>query len=430
MITYSRKFSFVGVALFCLAIPSCQTPSTSEQNHEYLESLVQILPEAPTNGPALCQANYLKPEQGKAVLDAALTQFPNRESWDAYSRHVRERIQEGAGLAPWPRRTPLNPIIRARRVYDGYTVENVAFESVPGYFVTGNLFRPLNAKPPYAAVLATHGHAGKINKPEDYDHYARFAPSMQARCAALARMGAVVLSVDMFGMGDSILEVGEEAHRRPFSMTIQAWDNMRAIDFLLSLEGVDPHRVAVTGESGGGTQAFLLTALDSRVAVNVPVVMVSAHFFGGCPCESGLPIHRSADHFVNNAMIAALAAPRPMLVVSDGKDWTANVPKVEYPFLQKIYAYYAAEGNVMSVHLPAEGHDYGPSKRAAMYRFMAERFGLNLAAIQDADGKIDESQITIEHAGPMHVFDDNFPLPARALREAAAVEHALRELQR
>ena len=429
MITYSRKFSFVGVALFCLAIPSYQTPSTSEQNHEYLESLVQILPEAPTNGPALCQANYLKPEQGKAVLDAALTQFPNRESWDAYSRHVRERIQEGAGLAPWPRRTPLNPIIRARRVYDGYTVENVAFESVPGYFVTGNLFRPLNAKPPYAAVLATHGHAGKINKPEDYDHYARFAPSMQARCAALARMGTVVLSVDMFGMGDSILEVGEEAHRHPFSMTIQAWDNMRAIDFLLSLEGVDPRRVAVTGESGGGTQAFLLTALDSRAAVSVPVVMVSAHFFGGCPCESGLPIHRSADHFVNNAMIAALAAPRPMLVVSDGKDWTANVPKVEYPFLQKIYAYYAAEGNVMSVHLPAEGHDYGPSKRAAMYRFMAERFGLNLAAIQDADGKIDESQITIEHAGPMHVFDDNFPLPARALREAAAVEHALRTLQ-
>jgi dienelactone hydrolase len=429
MISCSRKFRIVGLAFFCLAITSCRTPPFSEQGHEYLDSLLQILPEAPTNGPALCQGNYLKPEQGKAVLDTALAQFPNRESWDAYARHLRERIQQGAGLAPWPRRTSLNPIVRARRVYDGYTVENVAFESVPGYFVTGNLFRPLNAKPPYAAVLTTHGHAGKINKPEDYDRYARFAPSMQARCAALARMGAVVFSVDMFGMDDSILEVGQEAHRHPFSMTIQVWDNMRAIDFLLSLEGVDRRRVAVTGESGGGTQAFLLTALDSRVAVSVPVVMVSAHFFGGCPCESGLPIHRSADHFANNAMIAALAAPRPMLVVSDGKDWTANVPKVEYPFLQKIYAYYGAEGNVVNVHLPAEGHDYGPSKRAAMYRFMAERFGLNLAAIQGADGKLDESRITIERSGPMHVFGDNFPLPARALRDAAAVEHALRELQ-
>src|ERR1035438_4336699 len=96
-------------------------------------------------------------------------------------RTIRQESDPGSGDAcrgysvlykrtPWPRRTPLNPIIRARRVYDGYTVENVAFESVPGYFVTGNLFRPLNAKPPYAAVLATHGHAGKINKPEDYDH--------------------------------------------------------------------------------------------------------------------------------------------------------------------------------------------------------------------------------------------------------------------
>ncbi|HXI84593.1 MAG TPA: acetylxylan esterase [Verrucomicrobiae bacterium] len=427
---YTRRLGTLGVALFCFTTTSCQTPSTSEQGHEYLDSLLQILPEAPTNGPALCQGGYLKPEQGKAVLDAALAQFPNRESWDAYARHLRARIQQGAGLAPWPRRTPLNPIIRARRIYDGYTVENVAFESVPGYFVTGNLFRPLNATPPYAAVLATHGHAGKIKKSEDYDHYTRFAPSMQTRCAALARMGAVVLSVDMFGMGDSILEVGEEAHRHPFSMTIQAWDNMRAIDFLLSLEGVDQHRVAVTGESGGGTQAFLLTALDSRVAVSVPVVMVSAHFFGGCPCESGLPIHRSADHFANNAMIAALAAPRPMLVVSDGKDWTANVPRVEYPFLQKIYAYYGAEGNVVNVHLPLDGHDYGPSKRAAMYRFMAERLGLNLAAIQNADGIIDESRITIERSVPMHVFNDEFPLPARTLRDAAAVEHTLRALQR
>ena len=429
MTTYTSRLGILGVAFFCFATTSCQTPSTSEQGHEYLDSLLQILPEAPTNGPALCQGNYLKPEQGKAVLDTALAQFPNRESWDAYARHLRECIQQGAGLAPWPRRTPLNPIIRARRIYDGYTVENVAFESVPGYFVTGNLFRPLNAKPPHAAILATHGHAGKIKKPEDYDHYARFAPSMQTRCAALARMGAVVLSVDMFGMGDSILEVGEEAHRHPFSMTIQAWDNMRAIDFLLSLDGVDPRRVAVTGESGGGTQAFLLTALDTRVAVSVPVVMVSAHFFGGCPCESGLPIHRSADHFANNAMIAALAAPRPMLVVSDGKDWTANVPKVEYSFLRKIYAYYGAEENILNVHLPAEGHDYGPSKRAAMYRFMAERLGLNPAAMQDADGRIDESRITIEHAGPMHVFNDEFPLPPRALRDAAAVERALRELQ-
>jgi len=388
------------------------------------------LPAAPTNGPALCPGAYLTPEQGKAVLDAARLQFPNRDSWDAYARHLRERIQQGAGLSPWPRRTPLNATITGRRAFDGYTVENVAFESVPGYFVTGNLYRPLNGKPPYAAVLSTHGHTRRIEKPEDYDTHGRFSPASQSRCAALARMGAVALSIDMFGCGDSIGLVSQEAHRQPFSMTIQLWDAMRAVDFLLSLEGVDPKRLAVTGESGGGTQAFLLTALDSRVAVSVPVVMVSAHFFGGCPCESGMPVHRSADHFANNVMIASLAAPRPMLVVSDGKDWTLNVPKVEYPFLQQIYNYYDAEDKVANVHLPDEGHDYGPSKRIAMCRFMAERLGLNLAAVLDAERKLDESRITVERAGPMHVFGDANPLPPRALRDAAAVQRALQDLQK
>jgi dienelactone hydrolase len=387
------------------------------------------LPPAPVDGPALCKGEYLRADQGKAVLDAVLTQFPDRGSWDAYAGHLRERIQQGAGLAPWPRRSPLNPIIRARRVYDGYTVENVAFESVPGYFVTGNLFRPLHAKPPYAAILSTHGHSRKIEKPEDYDTHGRFAPTMQTRCSALARMGAVVFSIDMFGCGDSIPIVGQEAHAKPFSMTIQLWNAIRALDFLLSLDGVDPKRVGVSGESGGATQSFLLTALDPRVTVNVPVVMVSAHFFGGCPCESGLPIHRSADHFASNATIAALAAPRPMLVVSDGKDWTQNVPKVEYPFLQRIYGFYGAETKVANVHFPEEGHDYGPSKRAAMYRFMAEQLGLDFATVQNAEGQIDESHATIEKSGPMHVFSEEAPLPAHALRDAAAVERALRVLQ-
>jgi hypothetical protein len=388
------------------------------------------LPPPPANGPALTQGGYLKPEQGKAILDAALARFPDRGSWEAYIGHARLRMQEGLGLSPWPQRTPLNPVLRRKRSYDGYTVENVVFESIPGYFVTGNLYRPLNAKPPYPAVLSTHGHYRAISKLEDYDTHARFWPGMQARCASLARMGAVVLAIDMFGYGDSMQIVGQAAHRNPFALTLQTWNAMRAVDFLLSLENVDPKRVAVSGESGGGTQTFLLTALDPRIAVSVPVVMVSSYFFGGCDCESGLPIHRSKDHFVNNAMIAALAAPRPLLVVSDGKDWTQHVPQIEFPFLQKIYGYFGATDKVANVHLGDEGHDYGPSKRAAMYRFVAQHLGLNLAAVQGADGRIDESAVTTEKAAALRSFDAEFPVPFNALHDVRSLQEKLRSLQK
>lgn len=388
-----------------------------------------LLPPAPKDGPALCPGGYLKPEQGKALLDAALARFPDRASWDAYAAHLRQRIQQGAGLAPWPKRTPLNASVRNKRTYDGYTVENVAFESLPGVFVTGNLYRPISPGGLSPAVLATHGHSPRITKPDDYDAHARFSPGVQARCATLARMGAVVLSIDMFAYGDSMQVVGQDAHRTPLSVTIHVWNAIRAVDFLSSLEGVDGARIAVSGESGGGTQAFLLTALDPRIAVSVPVVMVSSYFFGGCPCESGRPIHRSADHFASNAMIAALAAPRPMLVVSDGKDWTQYVPDIEFPFLNRIYGYYGAASAVKNVHLAKEGHDYGPSKRAAAAKFIAEQFGLNLKAVLSADGNVDESRVTIERAAALRAFDAQHPIPPHALHSLADIEQAVRQAQ-
>ncbi len=388
------------------------------------------LPPAPATGPALCPGEFLTPAQGAAVLDAALARFPDRASWEAYAAHLRQRIQEAAGLAPWPRRTPLNAIIRDRREHDGYTVENVAFESAPGVFVTGNLYRPVGVAGPRPVMLSTHGHAKKVVTPADYDTHARFAPYVQTRCAHLARMGAIVFAIDMFAYGEGIQIYGQTAHADPHAFTIQLWNAIRALDFLFTLDGADPTRVGVSGESGGGTQAFVLAALDPRVTVSVPVVMVSAHFFGGCPCESGLPVHRGADHFASNAMIAALAAPRAQLLVSNGKDWTANTPHVEFPFLQKIYGYYGAGSRVANTHLPLEGHDYGPSKRDAAYRFLAAELGLDLRAATNASGGIDESSATIERASALRVFTADFPVPPHALHDAAAIGRALAALQK
>ena len=354
--------------------------------------------------PELRQGNFHSEQDAKKELSGFAQSYSNLEQWKARAKNIREGILRGAQLSPLPEKCPLNPIIRGKRQYDGYTVENVAFESLPGVFVTGNLYRPREGNGPFAAVLCSHGH-GPLG---------RFGADHQKRCAALARMGAVVFSYSMVGYGEW-KNAGWE-HKIPKVLKLQLWNSIRVVDFLLSLEDVDPKRIAITGESGGGTQSFLLTAVDDRIAISIPVVMVSAHFFGGCNCESGMPVHKSSTHLTNNAEIAALAAPRPLLLISDGKDWTKNTPNVEFPYIKNIYRLYGAETKVENIHLPDEGHDYGPSKRMGTYKFLAKHFGLSLENVTKPDGSIDESFVVIEKQEDMLVFTAAHPRPAHAVK--------------
>ena len=357
----------------------------------------------------------LTEEAARRQLEEYAASWKTRAEWEARAAAIRAALLREAGLDPLPARCDLQVITRGKQSRRGYTVENVAFQSLPGFWVTGNLYRPDPGRGPFPGVLCPHGHGAG----------ARFGEGTQTRSAVLARMGAVVLAYDMVGWGES----DQVRHDDPAVLTLQLWNSMRALDFLTTLKETDASRLGCTGESGGGTQTFLLAATDPRLAVSVPVVQVSAHFFGGCRCESGLPIHHSTTHDTNNVEIAALFAPKPMLLVSDGQDWTRNTPRVEFPYIRSVYAIQDAVALVENMHLENEGHDYGPSKRAAMYAFLARHLGLDAAKARLPDGRFDESDAVAGEAS-LRVFTPDHPRPAPALAGSAAVAKALQDARR
>lgn len=361
----------------------------------------------------LCQGAYWTEDEANSIMKKWAAEWATKSDWKERSEIIQKGIISGMKLDQMPTRTaPFNTIIHSTREMDGYIVENIAIESFPGFFITGNLYRPLNPAPfqKSPAILSVHGHGPDL----------RFGESVQIRSAAFARMGAVVFAYDMIGYGDS----KQVDHKIPVSLTIQTYNSQRVIDYLISRPDVDPERIAVTGESGGGTQTILITALDPRIKVSAPVVMVSAYFFGGCTCESGMPIHKSANHQTNNVEIAALAVPRPMLLVSDGGDWTKNTPRIEMPYLQKVYALYDAESKLDNVHLPTERHDYGVNKRLPVYNFLSHYLGLNAGKIL-VNNQFDEGFAKVLPREMLEVFNPQHPLPAHALQGDAAVINSL-----
>ena len=330
-------------------------------------------------------------QEGKMMLDYLSTLYNNKAEWearrDSLRREVRQRLEldlllDSCVVVKDKKGNPQRPVILSKiRKHDGYSTQNICIELTPGQHLFGTIYSPLKTS-------SRRGGFPLIVCPDGHWPY-RYRADEQQRLGTLARMGAVCVDFDLYGWGESEKEVGKEAHQTSRAHVYQAACGYILLDWMLThRKDIDPKRVGVMGGSGGGTHTVLLSLLDERVTASAPVVHLASHFDGGCPCESGKPVQLSGGGTCEPEL-AATFAPKPLLVVSDDGDWTSSVPRLEYPYLQRIYGFYGATDKVRNVHLPGERHDFKENKRQAVYDFFIDVFGLDRTML-------DESKITIE----------------------------------
>src|SRR6478672_2082334 len=314
----------------------------------------------------------------------------SQADWNTRAERVRRQILVAEGLWPMPTKTPLHTVIHGRVERPDYTVEKVYFESAPGFFVTGNLYRPKKITGKVPGVLFAHGHwkDARLSELSDdalqkeiatgQEHFERGGRSIfQSMCVQLARMGCIVWQWDMLSDSDSIQFSPELIHKfakqRPemnttenwglFSpqaeahlqsvMGLQTWNSIRSLDFLLSLPEVDRKRVAMTGASGGGTQTMILAAIDPRVKLAFPAVMVSTAMQGGCTCENASLLRVNTG----NVEFAATFALKPQGMTT-ANDWTKEMSTKGFPELQQLYKLMGAPGNVSLARGEQFPHNY------------------------------------------------------------------------
>ena len=365
------------------------------------------------------------------------TPSASKEAWSSRAEEVRRRILVATGLWPMPTKTPAGAVVHGKVDRDDYTVERVYFESYPGHFVTGSLYRPKGKSGKLPGVLCPHGHwangrfydAGVeavrkqiVEGAERFETGGRFP--IQARCVQLARMGCVVFHYDMAGRADSVQLSGALVHgfskqrpdfdtpenwgffgtqaelRHQSVMGLQTYNSVRALDFLCGLPDVDPSRVAVTGASGGGTQTFILCAIDPRPAVAFPAVMVSTAMQGGCTCENCCNLRIGTG----NIEFAAMFAPRP-LGISGANDWTKELDTKGLPELKQHYKMLGVPELVMGKVLRHFGHNYNYVSREVMYHWLNKHLKLGLS-----EPIIEEDYEPLSVA-EMTVWDESHPKP-------------------
>jgi len=367
----------------------------------------------------------------------------SKAAWEKRAEFVRRQILVSQGLWPMPTKTPLNAVIHGKIDRGEYTVEKVYFESAPGFFVTGNLYKPAKITGKVPAVLFAHGHwkDARLSESGDAELLREIATGeerfeeggrsrFQSMCVQLARMGCIVWQWDMLSDSDSKQFSDQIVHRfakqRPEMNTTENWglyspqaeahlqsimglqtlNAVRSLDFLLSLPEVDAERIAITGASGGGTQTMLLSAIDPRVKLSFPAVMVSTAMQGGCTCENSSLLRVNTG----NIEFAALFAPKPQGMTT-ANDWTKEMATKGFPELKELYKFLGAPNNVMlqrGEHFP---HNYNAVSRSAFYGWLNKHFklGFKEPVIERDYQPLKREQLTVwdaQHPAPKESGDD------------------------
>jgi dienelactone hydrolase len=375
-------------------------------------------------------ANTIPAEDARYTILSSRTHYKmpvvtSREAWLERAAFHRKQILASAGLLPMPEKTPLNPQVFGKLERDGYTIEKVLLETRPGFYMGGNLYRPLGRQGPFPAIVSPHGHW----------HYGRLENtalvSVPGRAINLAKQGFVVFSYDMVGQNDTnqVPHDWDDARQGLWgigsSMGMHLWDSIRAVDFVSSLPDVDANRIGATGASGGGTQTFFLMAVDERIKAAAPVNMISAIMQGG-GCQAA-PNLRAAWPDFSNMVVGALMAPRPLLLVSASGDWTAATPTEVFPAIQSVYRLMGVEDNVETIQIDAP-HNYNKDTREAVYRFFNKTLLNNTAPVPEQPFRADFPHDLLAlhgRARPANALTSLDQLVALHIREARAMNERL-----
>lgn len=305
---------------------------------------------------------------------------------EAYIGLIRDRIRDCFG--PLPERTPLKPRITGVVERDTYRIEKLIFESRPDFLVTANLYVPQGRTLPLPGVIGACGHSVNGKAAEPYQAFAQ----------GLARQGYVVLIYDPIGQGERLQypdeslksKVGAGVHEHllsgnqqflvgEFLGTWHAWDGIRALDYLLTRSEVDPQRVGLTGNSGGGTMTMWLCGLESRWSMAAPSCAVTTfqrNFANELPTDTEQCPPRVLMHGLDHADFLAAMAPKPVIIVAAEKDYFDARGSIEaYERLRPIYRWLGAENN-LQLFIGPNTHGYTQPNREAMYSFFNTHAGI------------------------------------------------------